>query len=134
MKEGASKEELCLELDVCPNSLYRWEKKFPEFREAIKKGCDLSRAWWMKKGRDNLTNPKGFHAVLWYMNMKNRHGWKDKQDINVQLPKPVILERISGEKESYGFTKELKHDEIEKIEAPEAPEAQEAEYSIVKSD
>ena len=79
MKQGASIEELPLVLDVVCSTIYQWQEQFPEFSEAIKRGVSFSQAWWMKKGRTNLEN-KEFSATLFYMNMKNRFGWRDKTE------------------------------------------------------
>ncbi len=77
MAEGASREEIAGELLLISEDLYsRFLLDEPEFAETIKKGLALSRRWWDKKGRINLEN-KNFQYVGWYMNMKNRFGWRD---------------------------------------------------------
>jgi hypothetical protein len=84
MREGASKCEVCAELDISEETMNQWFKdgKHPEFTEAIKRGVQLSKAWWEKKGRTSLSD-KEFSYTGWYMNMKNRFGWADKQETNV---------------------------------------------------
>lgn len=94
MKEGASMEEICLELDICKQTLYTWFKKHPELLDAKKKGKTFSEGWWKREGRVNLQN-KDFNSTLWYMNMKNRFGWSDKTETDItskgkQVNIPVI--------------------------------------------
>ncbi|MCK5608516.1 hypothetical protein KAR91_41930 [Candidatus Pacearchaeota archaeon] len=65
----------------CSNDLWtRWMKEEEEFSETVKYGKLLSEAWWQRSGRVNIEEPK-FNSTLWYMNMKNRFGWKDKQEV-----------------------------------------------------
>tara|TARA_R110000772_G_C13306320_1_gene439381 strand:+ start:2218 stop:2583 length:366 start_codon:yes stop_codon:yes gene_type:complete len=81
MYQGLSIEEVCYELKICKQTFYNWCEQHPEFLDSKKKGLDFSQGWWMKQGRVNLENQK-FNSTLFYMNMKNRFGWTDKQQID----------------------------------------------------
>jgi hypothetical protein len=82
MAEGASKTEVCAELDICYDTFLDYQEKHEEFSEAVKRGERLSEGWWLKQGRLGLKD-KEFNYTGWYMNMKNRHGWSDKQETKV---------------------------------------------------
>jgi len=57
----------------------RWLAEEKEFSETIKTGKLLSEAWWNKEGRTSLRD-KEFSYTGWYMQMKNRFGWTDRND------------------------------------------------------
>jgi hypothetical protein len=83
--QGASDVEIKAHLRACigsfSNDLWeRWIEEEPIFSETIKSGKLISQAWWERKGRISLEN-KDFNYSGWYMNMKNRFKWKDRQDI-----------------------------------------------------
>jgi hypothetical protein len=91
MEHGASLQEVKVLLGIS-NDLYdRWMKEDIEFSETIKRGKELSEAWWLKQGRTNLSN-KEFSPTLWYMNMKNRFGWRDRSEneTRITLPTPIL--------------------------------------------
>jgi hypothetical protein len=71
---------------LCWRLWERWLKEEEEFSQTVKMGRLLSESWWEKTGREGLfssgipTETK-LNYTGWYMNMRNRFGWKDKQDI-----------------------------------------------------
>ena len=79
-RNGESKAEVAAALGIARSTFSLWEQKHEEFSAAVKRGVDLSVAWWLREGRMSLRD-RDFSYTGWYMNMKNRHGWRDKQDI-----------------------------------------------------
>lgn len=80
-REGAVPKEWAIKIGLSSFHLRHLERKYDEFKEVLAEAVALAEAWWLEQGRKNLNKPRSFNAVLWYMNMKNLHGWKDKQDI-----------------------------------------------------
>lgn len=106
MREGASKIEVCAELDISNDTLYDWcnpasPRFIKEFSDSIKRGEGLSHAWWEKMGRKFLVESKDsdkLNYTGWYMNMKNRFGWKDKQEVSGDPDRPIqIVSNIPSE-------------------------------------
>jgi len=92
MSQGASLEEIKAYLNISNDVHTRWVNEELPYQETIKRGIELSKAWWMKKGRTELEN-KDFSYTGWYMNMKNRFMWKDRQDVTTNdkdLPTPIL--------------------------------------------
>lgn len=90
MKEGASKAEVCLELDCSFQTFLTWQQKHPDFLEAVKRGLHLSKGKWEQIGRKAAFGTvENFNATAWIFNMKNRFGkaddfqekWSDKQEV-----------------------------------------------------
>jgi hypothetical protein len=77
--KGGSIVEIAVLLDISRSTLYRMTRDHESFLHTIKKCKRLCESWWLQNGRTELENEK-FNSTLWYMNMKNRFGWADKQE------------------------------------------------------
>lgn len=91
MREGASQEEVCGHLDISRETFYRWREENKDFSDTVKRGIGLSQAWWEKEGRISLRDSK-FNYTGWYMNMKNRFKWADKQEVKAQGDITVLID------------------------------------------
>jgi transposase-like protein len=80
MKEGWTQEEVCADLGVNPKTFRRWRDKNGahyerEFDEAFEIAKMHQFAWWVRKGRMNLTN-KEFQTPLFALYMANMFRWR----------------------------------------------------------
>lgn len=90
-REGASIVELSVTLGISRDTFYQLSKRDQKFSDTIKKCKELSEAWWEKQGRTKLET-KEFNYTGWYMNMKNRFGWRDKQEVQHSGGTPITID------------------------------------------
>lgn len=95
-RQGMGKLETCAELDIDYSTFEAYQEKYPEFSKAVKRGRELSQAWWEQKGREaTFGGVDGFNATSYIFNMKNRfrEDWKDKHDHEVNGNLGVTISR-----------------------------------------
>lgn len=102
MSQGLSYESFAGLIKVAIDTLYEWQKVHPAFSEAKSLGKAQALLLWEKEGIKGLWdeveyNEKGqktyerkINNVMWVFNMKNRFGWRDKTEAEVQESKSVI--------------------------------------------
>lgn len=100
MTKGLSKEAACAKMGIHKDTLYDWcNPESPRFRkrfsDAVKEGEQQSLAFWEILGiKGAMGKLKNFSAASWIFNMKNRHGWRDKQEISGPAGGPIIQKVI----------------------------------------
>lgn len=88
--QGLSKEEIYLHhYRINPYLFDALYEREAEFFEVVKKAELLCKGWWMEIGRKSLKK-QYFHDALWYMNMKNRFGWKDRSEVDHGLADSLL--------------------------------------------
>lgn len=83
-KQGASKAEMALDLDIAYSTFDVWQNENEEFSEAVKRAERFSQGWWEKQGRlATFGGVEGYNATSFIFNMKNRFkdDWREKQEI-----------------------------------------------------
>lgn len=96
MKNGASIVEFAVHIGVSKDTIYEWCKVHKDFSDAKKRAVEASESWWTRTGREGLYfHPKDtqLNATLWYMNMKNRFKWSDKQEQKIEQTQEVKIIR-----------------------------------------
>ena len=98
MSEGYSYEAVAGFCGVCRDTLYEWEKKFPEWKAAKKEAFTQCQIFWEKAGLQGMFmggKETPFNSAVWIFNMKNRFNWSDRvhQDVKTE----VTLEKLVGD-------------------------------------
>ena len=79
-QEGGSAVEMRCLLGIGESAWGTLLEDSDDFRRTVKKAQALCEVWWERTGRGMATGADG-NATVWIFNMKNRFGWRDKQEI-----------------------------------------------------
>lgn len=82
-QEGGSEVEARCHLGITKDQWYTLLNDSVEFSETVKAAKALCEAWWETQGRKMVTGSIDGNATVWIFNMKNRFGWRDKQDVEL---------------------------------------------------
>lgn len=81
--DGCSDVEIRAEFGISTDLWYRWLKEDKEFSETATKAKALCHAKWEAMGRKMAFGLAEGNPTTWIFNMKNRFGWRDKQEVDV---------------------------------------------------
>jgi hypothetical protein len=83
MEGGLSFESFAGAIDVWKSTLYEWEKQFPEFSDAKKRGEAKRVLWFEKQGQKLIMSGGGTgSASAWIFSMKAQADWSETININ----------------------------------------------------
>ena len=75
---------------------YRLLEEEPEFSRTIKRGRVHAEAWWRKAGRQNL-GAGIMNTGLYAIQMRNRFGWKDRNESDKDKENALVVDGINWE-------------------------------------
>jgi DNA-binding XRE family transcriptional regulator len=112
MKKGLSFESFAGVVGVANQTIYNWEKEFPEFLEAKRIGTGYCRLFYEQAGVDGLWEKEEYDVTkrvktskkindrIWRLNMANRFGWRENQTLQEKIvEKRLIIQNEPEEPE-----------------------------------
>lgn len=70
---GCGIEQLADGIGVCKDTIYEWQKQYPEFSDAIKE-------WTTARDATLYKLAKSLPPAIWIIFSKNMLGWRDRQE------------------------------------------------------
>lgn len=90
LASGLSYKSFAGMIEINATTLFDWEKKHVEFKEAKEIGMEQNLLFWEKLGIQGLTDKK-FNTVMWIFNMRNRHGWTNEPQMEDRVRSLEVL-------------------------------------------
>ncbi|MHA1353599.1 MAG: hypothetical protein ACTSR1_00305 [Candidatus Heimdallarchaeota archaeon] len=139
-REGAYISEIATYFNITRVGLWERSKRDERLFNTIKKGKDFSLSWHEARGREGIFN-KDFNASTWFMIMRNKHGWHNKQfeeknDTGAKLKGDTAIAKIkdlSNKVSDHKISLTAAKKQLSILEAELAGEAQETLNALKKS-
>ena len=105
MRNGYSFESFAGIVGVCRATVFNWCRDYPDFQEARDRAHSACLLFWEGVAIDNLisTPDAKLNTGVWFANMKNRFGWKDKTELSGDSQNPIA---VNGQVEIKNMTDE----------------------------
>jgi len=100
MAGGLSAEAAAAKIGISARSLYTWQRKHPEFEQAIQEGRHRALLWWEERALA-MANGKDGSAQIVSLGLRNRSraasGWEDRQGREHSGPAggPIEIEAVT---------------------------------------
>lgn len=115
MSDGLSYDSFGALVDCGRQTLYDWEKRYPEWKKAKSIAMNKCLLFWEMMGRDGIEKgSRDFNGAVYNFTMSARFKWSQKTENAVTVSR---LEDLLGETNgAIETTKAIEHDDIEDIE------------------
>lgn len=114
MSSGLSYECFGAIVDCGKQTLYDWEKRYPEWKKAKAIAFSRCQLYWEKMGRDGIEKgTRDFNGAVWNFNMSARFKWsmKNENAVTVSRLEDLLGSNDTIEAQSSEITHAIEHDE-----------------------
>jgi len=90
-KDGADVINMCAECMISKQTIYVWQKKHPEFKEAFELARSLAEHWWANKSKEMTFNKQDGNEpnlLKWRMSARFKD-WSEKHNIEQKIDQKV---------------------------------------------
>jgi transposase-like protein len=96
-KEGKSRVQIAVELDVPRASLHDWAEAHPKFSAALTRAKECEQNWWETKGQQAL-DTRDFNAPVWKKSMEARFrdDYTERRQVEQDIKAEVAVTDLSG--------------------------------------
>jgi hypothetical protein len=101
-RRGKTFAQIAALWNIDRSTLFRWEKKHPEFRTAVKIGRELAEAWYIELGQAAMVNRAKIDGQIakvdlgWFVWLtKNMFKWNDRQSHEHSGPDGNPIETVN---------------------------------------
>ena len=81
-RDGLTNEQIAEKLGINPDTLYKYQKQYPEFSEALKKGKEIV-DYEVENALLNSALKGNVTAQIYWLNNRKPKQWRNKQDVNL---------------------------------------------------
>jgi len=86
MSQGGSIVSFAGTIGVSKQRVYDWSKRYPDFRDAYKRGKAAALCWWETLGTLGVMGKiPHFNAHIWIIQMRNRFGWRNHMTVDTEF-------------------------------------------------
>jgi len=101
-REGLSDVEIAAQFEVSVETINNWAEKYKTFNTAWEIGQAMHEAWWLRQGKNNLTNKRNFNSSLFKFMTMNKLGYSDKieqKNMNMNVHGVLMIPDAVSEEE-----------------------------------